>query len=230
MALFLVFLCLLLLAVLVGVRMRLVALRRERFIREYSLPRGLFAKLRQQHPALDDKQVQLVARALRQFFIAYLRGGRQPVSMPSQVVDDLWHEFILHTRHYEAFCRQAFGRFLHHTPAAVLGSERASNAGLRRCFWQACREENIDPRAPTRLPLLFAIDAKLGVPGGFHYALDCRRLRSPGGSGGETSVGVVVHCAADFGSADVDGSTDGWGDGGSGDGGDGGDGGGGCGS
>lgn len=225
---FALFIAALLAVVLVAVWRRLVALRRERFIREYTLPRGLFERLRRHHPALADKDCQLVARALRQFFIAYLRGGRQHVSMPSQVVDDLWHEFILFTRHYEAFCRRAFGRFLHHTPAIVLGSERRANAGLRRCFWHACREDNIDPRAPTRLPLLFAIDAKLGVAGGFHYALDCRRLRGAQGADG-ASVGVV-HCAGDFGSDSVDGSTDGWGDGDGGGGDGGGDGGGGCGS
>jgi hypothetical protein len=37
--------------------------------------------------------------------------------MPSQVANDQWHEFILHTRQYDAFCRQVFGRFMHRTPA-----------------------------------------------------------------------------------------------------------------
>ena len=57
------------------------ALRRESFIRSVELPRGLFAKLRDQHPALTPKECQLVARGLRQFFLAYLQGGRQFVSM-----------------------------------------------------------------------------------------------------------------------------------------------------
>ena len=96
--------------------------KRAEFIRSYTLPMGLFDKLRQRHPQLSLKDCQLVAQALRQFFGAYLAGRLQPVSMPSQVVDDLWHEFILYTRHYQAFCQQAFGQFMHHTPAAVMAS------------------------------------------------------------------------------------------------------------
>src|SRR5688500_15066029 len=93
------------------------AARRAEFIRIEPLPKGLDEKLRAHHPALSQKDCQLVAQGLRQFFLAYLKGGRKTVSMPSQVVDDLWHEFILHTRGYESFCRRAFGGFLHHTPA-----------------------------------------------------------------------------------------------------------------
>jgi hypothetical protein len=99
-------------------------LARAEFIRSYTFPHGLFDKVRAKRPQLDTKQLQLVAHALRQFFLAYLRGGRRYVSMPSQVADDLWHEFILYTRDYDAFCRQAFGGFLHHTPAVVLSHER----------------------------------------------------------------------------------------------------------
>ena len=60
-----------------------------------------------------------------------------------------------------------------------------NNSGLRRCWWQACREEHIDPRKPTRLPLLFALDARLGIAGGFTYIADCDAWRRRhGGDGG----------------------------------------------
>jgi len=150
--------------------------------------------------------------------------------MPSQIADDLWHEFILFTRNYEVFCRQAFGGFLHHTPAAGLGSLRQSNAGLRRCWWHVCVEENINPKAPTRLPLLFALDAKLNVPNGFQYAADCNSVRRTKDGRAVAGEGGVVYCAGDFSSDSFDGGTDGLGDfGGSGDGGGSSDGGGGCG-
>ncbi len=192
--------------------------RREAFVRAYRLPAGLFARLQARHPRLTLRDCELVARGLRQFFLAYLKGGRRPVAMPSQVADDLWHEFILHTRAYEAFCRQAFGRFLHHTPAVALGSQAQHDAGLRRVWWQACREETIDPRQPSRLPLRFALETKFVIPGGFRYLPDCRGPRREGdGSGG------TVHCGGDCGTAGADGSTDGFGDG------DGGGDGGGCG-
>ena len=211
--------------------------RRKEFIRNYTWPRGLLERLEKHHVGFDRKDSALVSRGLRQFFLAYLRSGTKFVSMPSQIADDLWHEFILYTREYQNFCQQAFGGFLHHTPAVVLSADRKNNEGLRRVWWHCCKEENIDPEYPTRLPLLFALDAKYAVAGGFVYHPRCEQLRQ--GSG--TSAGAA-HCGGDFSSSSIDGSTAGFGDsssdggsggdsggdGGGGDGG-GGDGGGGCG-
>jgi hypothetical protein len=189
-------------------------LERERFIRDYAWPKGLLDRLAKRRPELALKDRALVTRGLKQFFLACLRSGRY-VSMPSQAADDLWHEFILYTKGYDAFCRQAFGRFLHHTPAVVLADDEQSNEGLRRCWYWACREENIDSRNPSRLPLLFALDTKLGIADGFAYTPDCKAL-APGQSG-------TSHCASDLGSGSGS-------DGSCGDSGDsGGDGGGGCG-
>jgi hypothetical protein len=199
--------------------------RQVEYIRSYMFPPGLFEKLRAKRPDLGLKECQLAARGLRQFFLAHLKSGCRFVSMPSQVVDDLWHEFILYTRHYEAFCRTAFRGFLHHTPAVVLSERRRDNEGLRRTWWYACLEENINPRHATRLPLLFALDAKLNIADGFRYAPDCaalREKREETGSGGDGAV----YCGGDFSSSDFDGTTDGFGDSSSGDGGGGGCGGG----
>lgn len=187
-------------------------LRREAHIRTFRLPAGLYERLRKRRPQLTPKECELVARGLRQFFLAYLKGGCKFVSMPSQVVDDLWHEFILYTKNYEVFCRQAFGRFLHHTPAVVLaGGQLQSNEGLRRCWRYACLEENINPRDPSRLPLLFALDAKLGIADGFVYVPDCASVRRT--QPAENSA--AIHCGGDFSSTSIDGSTAGLADGGS---------------
>ncbi len=196
-------------------------LARERYIRQFALPRGLYERLRKRRPELELKDCALVARGLRQFFLAYLNSGCRFVAMPSQAVDDLWHEFILYTRAYEAFCGKAFGGFLHHTPAVVLSEDKRNNEGLRRVWWQCCKEENIDPRSPLRLPLLFAIDAKLGIADGFIYKPDCKALQG--------SEAGTAHCGADFSDSSIDGGTDGFADGGADGGGDGGGCGGGCG-
>ncbi len=178
--------------------------RRADFIRTYSFPAGVLDRFESAHPALSPKDRHLVARGLRQFFLAYLGSGRKPVSMPSRVVDDLWHAFILHTRHYQAFCTKAFGRFMHHTPAVVLGANRHSNAGLRRTWWYACLEAKIDPKKPDRLPLLFALDEQLKIEDGFRYRLDCSGLRrDPDGS--------RIHSSGDLSSRYFDGTTDGLG-------------------
>jgi hypothetical protein len=182
--------------------------KRADFIRKYTLPAGLFAKLQQKRPTLSLKDCQLVGHALRQFFLAYLRGGPNEVAMPSQVVDDLWHELILYTREYQLFCRHAFGRFMHHAPAVVMGTKRDNNEALRRCWWFACFEENIDPRRPTRLPLLFALDRKLNIEDGFVYATDCRQIQNREKYGAGTRA---IHCATDFGDKNFDGSLAGFG-------------------
>ncbi|MFZ2990989.1 glycine-rich domain-containing protein [Ideonella sp.] len=210
--------------------------RREAWIRQAPFPKGLFAQVQKIHPALTQRDLELVAHGLRQFFLAYLKSGHGYVSMPSQVADALWHEFILSTRQYEAFCRHAFGRFLHHAPAVSLTAQKRSNEGLRRCWRLVCQEENINPRAPSRLPLLFALDAKFGIAGGYHYIADCSGVRRDRGNG--QGGGGDVYCGGDFSDASFDGGTNGLSDGdggswggsdGAGDGGGGDGGGGGCG-
>ncbi len=152
--------------------------------------------------------------------------------MPSRVVDAMWHEFILHTRAYGEWCDLTVGRFVHHTPALALGSVAKHNDGLRRAWFWACRDEGIDPRLPTRLPLLFALDGKLGIAGGFRYQTGFlpARAAQPGDSG-EANYGSSFSDgsypgesldAADFGGSDsgATGGADGDGDGSGGCGGD----------
>ncbi len=171
---------------------------RERYIREAPLPRFLQRKLRETYPHLTAKDCELVERGLRQFFLACMRSRRQFVAMPSQAVDALWHEFILHTQAYKQWCAQALGHFLHHTPAEALGRKRTHNDGLRRAWFWACKEESIDPQAPTRLPLLFALDAKFAIPNGFRYVADCRLMGAPDRTAADGSAGGSPHCGTDF--------------------------------
>ncbi|MEJ7687435.1 MAG: hypothetical protein WKG52_10800 [Variovorax sp.] len=167
---------------------------RRQFVREATFPRFLGAKLRAAYPQLQERDTDLVLRGLRQFFMAHLRSDRKFVAMPSKVVDAAWHEFILHTQGYQRWCAAAFGKLMHHTPAEVLGSDARRNDGLRRTWYWACKEESIDPRKPTRLPLLFALDAKFGVAGGFQYVPDCKAIDEQAGSG--------THCGSSFSESD----------------------------
>lgn len=201
--------------------------RRERLIREAPLPRFLRGKVSKHYPHLERKDLDLVERGLRQFFLACHRSRGRFVAMPSRAVDVMWHEFILHTQAYRDWCGLAMGRFLHHTPAEALGRNARHNDGLRRAWFWACKDEAIDPRQPSRLPLLFALDAKLAIPNGFRYVPNCGgpvRTDQQGGGGD-------AYCATSFGDGSAAGDGGGFGgeaasDGGSG----GGDGcGGGCG-
>jgi len=165
--------------------------RRMAFIRQFDFPPGLTAKVSLQHPHLTPSDLDQVTQGLRQFFLAYHLCNHQYIAMPSRVVDDLWHEFILYTQSYADFCKRAFGRFLHHTPAVMLGSQRKANAGLRRVWYRACQQESINPRTPLTLPLLFALDATLAISDGFVYAADCRGIQRADGTG-------IINCAIDF--------------------------------
>lgn len=41
-----------------------------------------------------------------------------PLSLvPSRIIDECWHNHILHTKNYMADCQAIFGHYLHHEPA-----------------------------------------------------------------------------------------------------------------
>jgi hypothetical protein len=167
--------------------------KREEFIREAPMPRFLKKKLRETYPHFTAKDCDLVERGLRQFFLACSRSKRKFVAMPSKAVDAMWHEFILHTKGYGAWCEMGLGYFLHHTPAEALGKKSKGNDGLRRAWYWVCKDEAIDPKKPSRLPLLFALDTKLAIAGGFSYIPDCTdiaRKSQDGGAGGDAYCGT----------------------------------------
>jgi len=150
------------------------------FIDEYQFPRGIRERVRKRYPHLSDGDLDLVFDALREYFHLCRKAGRRLLAMPSQVVDVAWHEFILFTRNYEAFCTHALGRFLHHTPTEAMPSRTMASDGIKRTWRMACRRVGTDPLAATSLPLLFSIDGRLAIPDGFSYALNCTHLVAPG--------------------------------------------------
>lgn len=187
---------------------------RARFIEDFPLQERLDRRLAARRPELDAQQRAEVFAALRDYFLICNAAGRRLVAMPSQAVDDAWHEFILFTRDYQRFCARAFGRFLHHTPVEAMASPTQASQGLRRAWRLACAHEDIDPRTPTRLPRLFALDAALGIAGGFVYRLDCLAAGSSSNGGYCAShIGCSSGCAGSSGS-DGDSGGDGGGCGG----------------
>lgn len=153
--------------------------RRAGRLASFPFPDHLAARLGATYPHLSEADRQRVLDGLREYFaVSILARGRR-VAMPSQAVDTAWHEFILSTRAYQQYCRQALGRFLHHTPAEAMRSPTEAQDGIRRTWRIACKREGIDPASPSQLPLLFALDAQLQIPGGFTYALDCAAGMAP---------------------------------------------------
>jgi hypothetical protein len=160
--------------------------QRLEMIRAYPFSQSMRLKFRDVRPDLDSAQEQQVFDGLRDYFILCAQARGRFVSMPSQVADDAWHAFILHTRVYQDFCNKAFGRFLHHTPAEAMSTPTLATEGIRRAWRLACALEKINPEQPSRLPRLFALDGALSIPNGFRYDTRCRP-----GSGS--------YCASDIG-------------------------------
>jgi hypothetical protein len=178
----------------------------QKYIQNYKFHPAIKNKLKNKHPHFTDHQLELVFQALRDYLhICNQAGARRMVSMPSQVVDDAWHEFILFTGSYGLFCRKAFGRFLHHTPAEAMRTPTQAQDGIKRAWRLACRKAGINPQTPETLPLLFAIDTQLAIPNGFIYNLHCGWADSPSGS--------RSYCVSDIGCGGGCSSGDGGGDG-----------------
>ena len=199
--------------------------RRLAFIERYRFHPAIRRKVQERYPQLTEQQVETVFAGLRDYFHICSQAGRRMVSMPSQAVDVAWHEFILFTRAYQAFCEQALGRFLHHTPTEAMQTPTLAQTGIKRAWRLACARERISPSAPTQLPLLFAIDALLNIQNGYRYSLDCQDRSSPLYGDGYCAghIGCAAGCGGDSG------DSEGAGDSGGSDGGDGGGDGGGCG-
>ena len=194
--------------------------QRERAVREGALPQFLKRKLRERHPQLDGRACDLVERGFRQFFLACVRSEKKFVAMPSRIVDAYWREFTQHGRAYADWCELSLGHVLAHSPAVPPGADAGDNDGLRRAWYWSCRDESIDPRKPTRLPLLFALDRKLAIAGGIAYVADAlARGAAAAGDG-------AVHAGSSFADGSLSGDAESMGGVDASEGGDGGDGGG----
>jgi hypothetical protein len=147
--------------------------RRLAVIDGYEFPSSVRSRFSLQHQALSAEDVRVVEAATRQWFRLVARHPKAKLAMPSVIVDDMWHEFVLHTRDYAELCESAFVRFLHHTPESAMSAEGASvnrTAGIAMTYRLARQDE---PDESGRLPLLFRADAELGISGGRRYLADC---------------------------------------------------------
>lgn len=158
--------------------------QRALFIEHYPYAAFLDRRLAARRPELSPVQRKRVLAALREYFQVGREAKNRLVAMPSQVVDDAWHEFIRCPRRCHRFCEHGLGRFLHHTPAEAMRAPTDAQQRIRRAWRLACQHEGIDPRRPQSLPLLVSIDATLGIVGGFVYHLDCRAVAKERVGGG----------------------------------------------
>jgi hypothetical protein len=147
--------------------------RRACAVDAYKFPASVRQRFAFEHERLSGDDIGRVEDATRQWFRLAARHPRAKLSMPSAVVDDLWHEMVLHTRDYAEFCDTALGRFLHHVPESAMSPGDAARnraAGLQTTLLFAQQDEHC---APAVLPLLFRVDRDLAITGGARYLADC---------------------------------------------------------
>jgi hypothetical protein len=174
-------------ATVLGIR----KMRRRAFVVGYSFPVSLDRRLQREFPGYEAADRREILAGLRDWFCIAQDARGRSLSMPSKIVDAAWHEFILDTRAYREFCQGAFGRYYDHVPAEAMRSPMQAQEGIRRSWRLACALEKLDREKPVKLPRLFALDARLAVPGGFVYALDCARVAQ---SYCASSIGCASGC------------------------------------
>lgn len=104
-------------------------------VMEYPHP-GLLARLQEKVEPTPEKAAELFADMKRFLFLAGTVPG--PLA-PPEPIDEAWHNFILFTEDYAAFCQAHFGRFIHHVPVGP--DDRAARDGsILRNTIRAARE------------------------------------------------------------------------------------------
>lgn len=121
-------------------------------------------------------------------FFDCVRASGKPCALPSAAADSVWHAWTrMAPASLDAFCIKHFGRVIPHVEATEMGAQMAP--ALANCMVTARRLEKRHLVRPS-VPRLFALDADLGMPGGFGYQLAqgrvaCRRLDQQGRPAGE---------------------------------------------
>jgi hypothetical protein len=172
---------------------RLGARRAERIIAEWVFPEHLWATVAKRYPQVEDPEVRgEVDHALRDWFICCAWRGRRSLGMPSRLVDEAWHALILDSVAYIAFCRTAFGIYLHHFPEGSVEGE--SSAALVNTVWAWDRSR----AGRDHESLLWDLDERHGVedPWGIPES-GLAQARSSAFAGGSTACGVGAGVAGD---------------------------------
>jgi hypothetical protein len=149
------------------------AARRQEFVARYRLPSGVGRKL--QRKLGESSDLSIAFRGLDQWLRLHVAAPGL-LAMPSKAVDQLWHDFILHTQEYQDFCRQAYGRTLHHSPEQSMNattSQVLHGESMGRTFAMACADGGIRLPQMLDLPILFQVDTALAVSDGQQWILDC---------------------------------------------------------
>ena len=204
-------------------------------IDNYVFPLGVSQNVKKNYPHLTTDQIDEVLLQLKEYFhmcnigtigsVVTKQNSSQVLSvgMPSKIVDQAWHEFILFTKQYSDFCEVALGRFLHHTPSSEMANADDMNRSMRNAWRIACHRKKLNPTRTAIMPPIFSLDERLSIVDGFHHSKDAilrgfnaektkkERKGSCGGGGyyGEDNFGCSSTGAQPSGGGDGGGDGDG---------------------
>ncbi len=154
--------------------------RDEDFIWTYQFPEHIETRCRRDRPEITDHEWKLVEQGLREWFLCCAWRDGEVLGMPSRLVDEAWHEFILDSLAYTEFCERAFGEYLHHTPEEAMTTPMAGALDATSRAW-----DRSNAGGPVG-SVLWGLDALLGVSRALDHAVGGGGgHHHPGGSGGD---------------------------------------------
>lgn len=87
---------------------------------QYHLPEDIITRLKKNFPfsSMSSKDVGICIDEFKKFIAIMIIGKKQKkgVAMTSNVIDEIWHEFVLFTLDYHAFSEMLELKYIHHTP------------------------------------------------------------------------------------------------------------------
>lgn len=154
---------------------------RLKYIENYRFPSIVTKKFMEEYPKLSLEDIKQVETGLKQFFMLYAlcQEGKKPKHgflMPSRLVDELWHNFMLDSANYAKFCNHVFGGMFHHKPGPDNGGnkklhlEKKFSKELTNTYEYLKDLKNYTTVATIgTVPVLFALDSLCQIPDGFYY-------------------------------------------------------------
>jgi hypothetical protein len=87
---------------------------------KYEIPSGVLERLKQERPfdKMTDSEIKEIINEFKKFIAILVinHGKDKRVEMVSELVDEVWHTYILFTNEYRTFCEIMVGEYIHHEP------------------------------------------------------------------------------------------------------------------
>src|SRR5690349_14913902 len=74
----------------------------------------------------EDEALDIFVEMLRFLWFSNISDGKEFVTIdhPLIILDEMWHQFILTTKDYNKFCKEYFGKYIHHSPTTKADKAR----------------------------------------------------------------------------------------------------------